>query len=194
MRKIIAVMQTSLDGYIEGPNKEMDWISDDEESWRALDEPLHLADTFILGRVMYPGYEEYWTSILANPKGILPLTGKAPTENEIDFARHADTIPHLVLSRTLDKVDWKVSRIVRDIEDIRKIKSEPGKSMLVWGGATLVCSLMNHGLIDELRLMVTPIILGGGTLLFKDVNKRKTLKLASSKQLQSGKVSLIYEL
>ena len=187
-------MQTSLDGFIEGPNKEMDWISDDEESWRALDEPLRLADTFILGRVMYPGYEEYWTSILANPKGVLSLTGKVPTENEIAFARHADTIPHLVLSKTLTKVDWKVSRIVSDIEDIRKMKSAPGKSMLVWGGATLVGSLMNQGLVDELRLMVTPIILGGGIPLFKDVRKRKTLKLASSEQLQSGKVNLIYEL
>ena len=101
-------------------------------------------------------------------------------------------IPHFVLSKTLDKVAWKTTRIVRDVEEIRGMKQQPGKDMLVFGGATLVSSLMNLGLIDELRLIVNPLILGGGKALFKDVQARHTLKLIQAKPLKSGKVALSY--
>ena len=185
MRKVIAALQTSVDGFIEGPNRELDWaMADDEETWREMDETLSTVDTFILGRGMYPEYEQYWLTLLANPKG--------GTKNEITYARHADKIPHIVLSKTLDKVAWKTTRIVRDVEEIRGMKQQPGKDMLVFGGATLVSSLMNLGLIDELRLIVNPLILGGGKALFKDVQARHTLKLIQTKPLKSGKVALSY--
>ena len=184
MRRIIAALQTSVDGFIEGPNGELDWaMAEDEETWRDMDETLSLVDTFILGRGMYPAYEQYWLALLANPTG---------TKNENAYARHADKIPHIVLSKTLDKVAWKVTRIVRDVEEIRKMKQRPGKDMLTFGGAALVSSLMNLGLIDELRLMVNPIILGGGKALFKDVKEQQSLKLIRAKPLKSGKVSLTY--
>jgi dihydrofolate reductase len=184
MRKIIAALQTSVDGFIEGPNGELDWaMAEDEEAWREMDETLSSIDTFILGRGMYPEYEQYWLALLANPTG---------TKNENAYARRADKIPHIVLSKTLDKVAWKTTRIVRDVEEIRKMKQQPGKDMLTFGGATLVSSLMNLGLIDELRLMVNPLILGGGKALFKDVKEQHGLKLIQAKQLKSGKVSLIY--
>jgi dihydrofolate reductase len=184
MRRIIAALQTSVDGFIEGPNGELDWaMAEDEETWRDMDESLSLVDTFILGRGMYPAYEQYWLALLANPTG---------TKNENAYARHADKIPHIVLSKTLDKVAWKVTRIVRDLEEIRKMKQGPGKDMLTFGGATLVSSLMNLGLIVELRLMVNPIILGAGKALFKDVKEQQSLKLIRAKPLKSGKVSLTY--
>lgn len=78
------------------------------------------------------------------------------------------------------------------MEEIRKLKQQPGKDMHVVGGATLVSSLMNAGLIDELQLLVNPLILGGGKALFKDVNERHALKLVKAKPLKSGKVSLTY--
>ena len=184
MRKLIAALQTSLDGFIEGPNGELDWaMAEDEETWREMDETLSSMDTFILGRGMYPDYEQYWLALLANSKG---------TENENAYERGADKIPHIVLSKTLDKVAWKTTRIIRDVEEIRKMKQGPGKDMLTFGGATLVSSLMNLGLIDEVRLMVNPLILGRGKALFKDVKERHILKLIRAKPLKSGKVSLIY--
>ena len=193
MRKIIAALQTSVDGFIEGPNGELDWaIAEDEETWRDLFEMLSSVDTCILGRVMYPDYEQYWLAVLANPSGILPLTERAATKNEIAYARWADKTPHVVLSRTLDKVAWKTARIARDVEEIRKLKQQPGKDMQVVGGATLVSSLMNLGLIDELQLMVNPLILGGGKALLKDVKERHALKLVRARPLKSGKVSLVY--
>ena len=193
MRKIIAALQVSVDGFIEGPNGELDWaMAEDEETWSDVFEMLTHVDTFILGRVMYPAYEQYWLAILANPSGVLPFSGRVASKNEIAYARLADKTPHIVLSRTLDKVEWKTTRIVRDVEEIRKLKQQPGKDMHVVGGATLVSSLMNLGLIDELQLMVNPLILGGGKTLFKDVKERHVLKLVLTKPLKSGKVSLTY--
>src|SRR5919109_1144653 len=102
-RKIIAALQVSLDGFIEGPNGELDWaMAEDEETWRKAFETLAHVDTFILGRKMYPGYEQYWLAVLSNPDGILPFSNRAATRNEIDYARLADKSPHIVLSRTLD--------------------------------------------------------------------------------------------
>jgi dihydrofolate reductase len=193
MRKLIAALQVSVDGFIEGPNGELDWaMAEDEETWQDLFETLNHVDTFILGRVMYPAYEQYWLAVLANPDGPLPFSGKVATKNEIAYARLADKTPHIVVSTTLDKVAWKTTRIVRDVEEIRKLKQQPGKDMHVVGGATLVSSLMNLGLIDELGLMVNPLILGGGKALFKDVKERHALKLVQAKPLKSGKVSLTY--
>ena len=98
-------------------------------------------DTLVLGGGAYPGYEQYWLGILANPQGVQPLTGKVPSQSEVAYARFADTTPHLVLSRTLDTVAWKTTRIVRDVADIGALKQQPGKAIHAVGGASLVSTL-----------------------------------------------------
>jgi dihydrofolate reductase len=189
MRKIIAALQVSLDGFIEGPSGELDWV----ETWEGDGfDILHRIDTCILGGGMYSGYEQYWRAILANPEGILAFTGKVASKGEIDYAHFADRTPHIVLSRTIGEVTWRNTRIVRDVEEIRKLKEQPGKDMHAVGGAALVSSLMNFGLIDEFRLIVHPIVLGGGKALFKDVKGRHALKLLEAKPLKSGMVCLTY--
>jgi dihydrofolate reductase len=188
MRKIIAALIMSVDGFIEGPNGELDWV----ETWEDPFDLLPQIDACILGRGMYPGYEQYWRAILADPKGILPFTGKVASQGEIAYARFADKTPHIVVSRTLGHVAWKNTRIVRDIEEIRKLKQQPGRDMHAVGGATLVSSLMNGGLIDELRLVIAPIVLGGGKALFKDVKERHALKFLEAKPLNAGAVRLTY--
>jgi dihydrofolate reductase len=186
-------LQVSLDGFIEGPNGEIDWaMAEDEDTWKDVFEMLSHVDTFILGRKMYPGYEQYWLAVLANPDGILPFSGRVASKNEIAYARLADKTPHIVLSKTLDKVVWKTTRIVRNVEEIRRLKQQPGKDMYAVGGATLVSSLMNQGMIDEVQLLVNPIILGRGKALFKDVKDRQALKLVRTKPFKSGRVSLVY--
>jgi dihydrofolate reductase len=188
MRKIIAALVVSVDGFVEGPNGELDWV----DSWEDPFDLLPEIDTCILGRGMYPGYEQYWGAVLANPQRPLPFSGKAATKGEIAYARFAERTPHLVLSRTLDNVAWKNTRVVRDVEEIRRLKEQPGKDMHAVGGATLVGSLLNEGLIDELRLVVQPIILGGGKALFKDVRGRHGLKYLGVKPMESGRVRLTY--
>jgi dihydrofolate reductase len=190
MRRIIAALVVSVDGFIEGPNGELDWV----ETWEDPFDLLPQIDTCILGRGMYPGYERYWRSILADPEGILPLTGRAASKGEIDYAHFADRTPHIVLSTTLDQVTWQNTRIVRDIEELRTMKQQPGGDMHAVGGATLVSSLMNQGLIDELRLVVAPIVLGEGKALFKDVMERHALVFREATQLESGTVRLTYSI
>lgn len=190
MRKIIAALVISVDGFIEGPNGELDWV----DNWEDPFDLLPQINTCILGGRMYPGYEQYWGAILANPQGTLPFTGKVASKGEVTYAHFAERTPHIVLSTTLDNVTWTNTRIVRDVEEIRRLKQEPGKDMHAVGGATLVCSLMNERLIDELRLVVYPIILGGGKALFKDVTERHALTFLGAKPLRSDLVRLTYSM
>src|SRR5688572_5193444 len=106
MRKLIAALQTSVDGFIEGPNRELDWaMRDDREEWQELFDALADTDTIVLGRVMYPGFEQVWLSVLADPGAPLPFSGRPATEDEIKYARWADNVNRIVVSTTLDKVE-----------------------------------------------------------------------------------------
>jgi dihydrofolate reductase len=138
------------------------------------------------------GYEQYWGAILADPEAVLPFTGRVASKGEIPYARFARRTPHIVLSRTLDSVGWRNTRIARDIGEIRRLKQQAGKDIHAVGGGTLVGSLMGQSLIDELRLVVRPIVLGGGKALFKDVRARHVLKLLDIKRLEPGVVRLHY--
>lgn len=186
MRKVIVAMQVTLDGFIEGPNGELDWaMAEDEETWKDHFDLMRSIDTILLGRVMYPAYEKYW---LAAP------TDPSSTRNEIEYARLADKMQKIVFSKTLEKVEWKTTRIVKDNikEEILKMKQQPGKDMVLLGGAGLVSTFMNLGLIDEYHFLVNPLVLGGGKPLFKDVTERHKLKLMDTKTFKSGKVALHY--
>jgi dihydrofolate reductase len=188
VRKIIAALQVSLDGFIEGPNGELDWVS----SWEDPFDIVGKIDAFILGARMYPGYEQYWQAVLDNPSGILPFTGRPATQGEIEYAEFAGRTPHIVVSSTLQTASWTNTRIVRDLEDIRRSKEAPGGDMHAVGGASLVSSLMNAGLVDEIRLVVQPILLGCGKPLFKDLNERHALTLLAARPLKAGAVTLSY--
>ena len=189
MRKIVAALQVSLDGFIEGPDGELDWVSNWGDSFGLTQE----VDACILGGGMYGGYEQYWTAILANPSAILEFTGREPTAEEVEYAAYADRTAHFVVSTSLQETNWHVARIVRDLKEIRTLKHQPGRSMHAVGGAGLVSSLMNDGLVDELRLIINPIVLGRGKPLFKDVVAPHALTLLSSEPIGAGQVKLIYE-
>ena len=188
MRKVISAMQMSLDGFIEGPNGELDWIENWEDSYDLMEQ----VDTCVLGAAMYPGYEQYWTSILADPKALLPFTGKVATPGEIDYAHFADRTPHIVLSSTLKQVAWRTARIEPRVDALLRLKQQPGKDIYVVGGAALVGSLMNKGWIDELRLTVHPVALGQGKALFDALSQRQRLALVEARPLKAGLVSMIY--
>ena len=141
---------------------------------------------------MYPGYAQYWRAILANPTGILPFTGGVASPGEIEYARFADRTPHFVLSTTLGSLDWPTARIIRSADEIRRMKQQPGKDIYAVGGATLISSLMNMDLVDEIRLLVHPVVLGGGKALFEQVNGRHALALTDVGPIASGRVRLTY--
>ena len=188
MRKIIVALQVSLDGFIEGPNEEIDWV----DSWEDPFDIISNVDTFILGARMYPGYEQYWQAVLDHPTGALPFTDRPATQGEIKYAAVAARTPHIVVSSTLQTVSWRNTTVVRDLEKVRRLKEAIGGDIHAVGGATLISSLVNADLVDEIRLVVQPIILGGGTLLFKDVKERHALTLLEVTPLRAGAVRLGY--
>ncbi len=189
-RTMIAALQVSLDGFIEGPDGEKDWA----DSWASAIELIPDVDTFVLGGRMYPGYGEYWESIYANPERVPPFQARVPTKSEIAYARLAAKTPHIVLSKTLKSVSWPAAQIIRDVTELRTLKGQPGKNIYVVGGATLVASLLNENLIDELRLIVHPLVLGKGQALFSGVNKRLSLDLVQARSTVSGRVIVTYRI
>jgi dihydrofolate reductase len=128
----------------------------------------------------------------ANPDRVTPFDERIPSKNEIAYARFAAKTPHVVVSKSLKSVSWPAAHIVTDLDGLRALKSQPGKNIYVVGGATLVSSLLNERLIDELRLIVHPIVLGKGKALFGGVNSRLSLELVQIKSTESGRVIATY--
>lgn len=193
-RKMISAMQISLDGFIEDAGGKTDWVT----SWADAVQLVDDVDAFLLGGRMYPGYGEYWGSIRADPKSVPPnpevpsQEGRLPSESEIAYARLAAQTPHFVLSTTLDSVSWPDNtKVLRNIDEVRALKNSPGRNTYVVGGAGLVASLMDADLIDELRLIVHPIVVGSGKPLFKDVRKH-LLELVQVQPGKNGQVILTY--
>jgi dihydrofolate reductase len=187
-RNFIASLQVSLDGYLQGVNGEVDWV----DSW---DDSLGLvpgADAAVLGGGMYPGYEMLWGSIAADPRSGAAILGREVTEGEADYALWTQRTPHYVLSTTLEKTGWETSHLVRDVSELRSLKEQPGGAVYVIGGAALVASLLNEGLIDEVRLTVHPVILGGGKSPFAGVQEPRTLQLERTSNGRDGRVVLMY--
>jgi dihydrofolate reductase len=191
-RKMIAALQVSLDGFTQGPDRgEPDWV----DSWADAIELIPDVDAFVQGAGMYPGYGEYWESIYANPQRVPPFQERIPSKSEIAYAQLAARTPHYVVSTSLNSVSWPpTARIIRDVAELRTLKGQAGKNMYVVGGPTLVASLLNEGLIDELRLIVHPILLGGGKALFAGINKRHSLELVQAKSTESGRVIVTYRI
>jgi dihydrofolate reductase len=188
-RKMIAALQVSLDGFIQGPDGEKDWA----DSWASALQLIPDVDTFVLGGRMYPDYGAYWESIEANPDRVPPFQEQIPTKSEVAYARLAATTPHIVLSTTLASVSWPpTAQVIRDVAELRTLKSRPGKNMYVVGGATLVATLLNENLIDELRLIIHPVVLGKGQGLFSDVTGRLLLDLVQARANESGRVIVTY--
>lgn len=189
-RTLIAAMQVTLDGYILGPEGEVDWV----DSWADGLELLPQVDAFVLGGGMFPEYEQFWAAILDDPATVSEWLGRDPYAREVTYARVAAETPHLVLSTKLGQATWPTARIVRDIDEIRTFKGQAGKPVYVVGGPGLVTSLINGGVLDELRLIVHPVVVGSGTTLFEGIAQRQALDLVATESTESGRVHLTYRL
>ena len=188
MRKLIAGMKVSVDGKMEGPEGTADWV----EAWSDDYGVIQQADTCLLGAGMYPGYEQYWSAIQQEPDKPVWITGNPPTPAEIEYARFVARTPHYVLSSTLTSALWPTTSFVRKLEDVAALKQQPGKDIYLVGGARTTASLIDAGLVDELRLIVYPLVAGIGKALFATTLCRRGLELQKVEQLRGGRVSLIY--
>jgi len=186
MRKLIFFMHTSLDGFVAGPNGEMNWIKVDEEMFDFVATMTAQADTALYGRVTYEMMQSYW-----------PTAGDEPGASKHDKEHSAwyNKVPKVVLSTTLRESELQNTTVISDdlSERINKVKQADGKNILIFGSPRASQSLLNEGLIDEFWLFVNPIILGEGMPLFKDITGTTKLKLAGSKTFASGVIALHYE-
>ena len=180
MRKLIAAINMTLDGFCD--HTEM--IADDEIH-QHYNELLSNADTLLYGRITYQLMESYWPSVVKNP------TGNKPRD---EFAVIIDNISKIVFSRTLKNVDWKNTKLKKEVikEEVLELKQQAGKNIFV-GSPGLIVALTQLDLIDEYQLGVQPIVLGSGLPLFKNVKDRINLKLLKTKTFGCGAVTLYYE-
>jgi dihydrofolate reductase len=183
MRKLIYSMGVSLDGFIAGPDGEIDWSVPDDELFRFHTEQVRELGGHLLGRRLYETMV-YWET--AEEQLSLP-------EPEREFARIWKELPKVVFSRTLEAVVGN-TRLVRDgtAEEVARLKEEPGKDLGV-GGAGLAAGLMELGLIDEYRLFVSPVVLGAGTPYFPSLDDRIKLELVETRTFGSRVVYVRYQ-
>jgi dihydrofolate reductase len=182
MRKVISFHVTTLDGYYEGPNQEFDWPVVDQEfnefSLAQLDE----IDTLLFGRVTYELMAGYWPT-------------PAARQDDPEVAEKMNGIHKIVVSRSLRAATWGPASIIGDdvAARVSELKGQPGRDIAVFGSSDLTVSLLGMGLMDEVRVMVNPVVLGAGKSLFRTADTRFSLKLLSARQFRSGNVLLSYQ-
>jgi dihydrofolate reductase len=178
MRKVIVSNLASVDGFFEGPNKELDWHVVDDEFHAYAKEMLRRADVLLFGAATYKLMAAHWPN--------------APAD---EIAERMNNLPKVVFSKTLKKVEWKNSRLVSTSipEEVSKLKQQAGTDIIVLGSAKLASFLLQLRLVDEYRVIVNPVLLGKGRPLFADITERIRLKLLATKVLASGVAILSYE-
>ena len=187
MRKIIVSINVTLDGFIAGPDCELDWHFNfwNEEMADYACEQLSHADAIILGRETYSGMAKYWQSVTMD---------QSYPRADIAFADMMNNYQKIVFSKTLEKTEWNNSKLVhRNIKgEIKKLKEAAGKDMIIYGSGKVVTALTKMGLIDDYVLWLHPVILGKGKTLFERPGKWPSLKLLHTKNFESGVVILHY--
>jgi len=182
-RKLIVSNMVSLDGFMAGPGGQIDWFTgiDGEFSDYAAG-LLATVDTILFGRVTYQLMAGYWPSATAetdDPRIIEAMNG----------------LSKVVFSSTLEAVQWANSRLVKGkaVEEVARLKGRPGRDLVIYGSGGLVSALAPAGLIDDYRLFVAPLALGGGLPLFRGLGRRLELRLAETRIFGGGVVLLRYE-
>ncbi len=172
-------MSVSVDGYIEGPRREIDWHRVDEQFNAYAVDMLQTSSALIMGRRTYELMAGYWPTAQDNDAGVKDLMNRTPK---------------LVFSRTLTNVSWQNSRLATGsiAEEVARLQQLPGNGLLPVGGSDLAAEFLELGLMDELHIILTPMLLGGGKTVFDGITRRHSLQLLSTRTFKSGTVVLVY--
>ena|SRR3990172_3192954 len=186
MRKLVLFMHTSLDGCVAGPNGELDWIPYDRELEIYAEGIVNTVGSPMYGRVTYEMMKSYWPTVLKD---------SSASKHDMDHAQWLENVEKIVFSKTLKKADWNNTRVISGniAEEVSRLKKQQGKPVVIFGSPTLAHTCMGLDLIDEYQLTVSPVILGSGKALFKEIKNRTNLKLINAKTFNSGVVGFHYE-
>jgi dihydrofolate reductase len=186
MRKLVLFMHVSLDGFVTGPNGEMDWIKVDDEMFEFAGERTNQSDTALYGRVTFDMMDAYWPTAADQPN---------PSKHDVEHSSWYKQVDKIILSRTMKGKNVNKAKIVSDniADEIQQLKNAKGKEIIIFGSPSASHSLMRENLIDEFWLFVNPILVGKGIPLFKDIEDKMNLKLISNHAFDSGVVCLHYE-
>jgi dihydrofolate reductase len=185
-RKLKIQVQISVDGFIAGPDGEMDWMewNWDEKIKQYVTDLTEPVDGILLGRKLAEGFIPYWAGVAANPDDPQQKAGKKFSET-----------PKFVFSKTLEKSLWENTVLAKGnlAEEVNQLKSRDGKDLISYGGAQFVSSLIKEGLVDEFHLFVNPTALGKGLSIYKEIGNRQSLRLIKATAFNCGIVVLHYE-
>lgn len=181
MSRIVMFNMITLDGFFEGPNRDINWHHTDSEFNEFAIDQLNTVGGLIFGRVTYQLMESYWPTATA-------------ITNDPLVAEKMNSVPKIVFSRTLDRAEWNNTRLVKGeaVDEIPKLKEQPGGDLFIFGSADLASSLTPLGLIDEYRLIVNPVVLGSGAPVFKNQHQQLDLNLIKARPFRNGNVLLYY--
>jgi dihydrofolate reductase len=186
MRKLKLQVQMTVDGYIGGPNGEMDWmeLNWDDELKQYVADLTESVDCIILGRKLAEGFIPHWTNVAANPDDPEFTAGKKFTDTH-----------KVVFTKTLDQSAWENTVLAKGdlIDEITKLKIQDGKDIIAYGGATFVSALIKQGLIDKYHLFINPTAIGNGISIFKELDSKQNLTFVKSTSFDCGIVVLHYE-
>jgi dihydrofolate reductase len=193
MRKLNLSIMTSLDGHTARPNRDLEWFLTDPEFERDMLALLRSVDGMIFGRIAYEELAQFWPSAGTEEPGHAP-GGFTSDANRIEFARLMNSIPKLVVSRTLKDLSWGPGRLIRGdlAAEVAKLKAEPGRDLVLFAGAGIASSFIELDLFDEYRLYLHPLVLGRGLPLFHGVRSERPLELVQSKPYPCGVVCVEY--
>jgi dihydrofolate reductase len=185
MRKIVAFMHASLDGFVAGINGELNWVKLDNELFSFVGARIAKTDTALYGRVTYQMMEAYWPTAADKPN---------PSNHDIEHSKWYKKVNKVVLSKTLNANDLVNTKVIGHnfIEEIIALKQTSGSEILLFGSPAATHSLMAEDLIDEYWLFVNPILLSEGIPLFNKIRTKHALSFISSKAFPSGVVCLQY--
>jgi dihydrofolate reductase len=183
MRKLFLFMLTSLDGYFEDERQSLDWHNVDREFERFAIEQLSTVDMILFGRKTYEMMAAFWPS-------------EEATLSDPIVAGHMNALPKMVFSKSLKSADWQNTRIIHnnEIGEVITLKQSEGGDIAVFGSSDLGVTLLQAGLLDEIRVLVNPLLLGVGKTLFAGLEQRVKLTLLSTRTFENGNVLLTYKL
>jgi len=188
MRKIISFMHLSLDGFVAGPNGELDWVKIDEEIFDHVGKRIRKSDAALYGRVTYQMMESYWPTAADKPTA---------TKHDIEHSKWYSKAHKIVLSKTMKEESLTNTTIISEnladrINEIKQSRTGGSEDLLLFGSPTATHSLLQLNLIDGFWLFVNPIILGRGIPLFVDIKDKIKLNLLTTRQFTSGVIELNY--